>query len=232
MSDFVLVHGAWHGGWCWRFVADLLGARGHRVFTPTLTGLGERAHLLTPQTGLGTHVRDITAVLDAEELKDVVLVAHSYGGLPAVLATAHAAVARLVLVDAVEHVPGRALISGAAPAVVAAVEASLVEGPAMPPMAPAVFNVPDGPLADWLGRRLTPMPWKPMTEPLPPLPDRYAAIPKAYVAAAGNTLDGPIAGLAQARAAGWPVTVIASGHDLMVTAPESLADALEAHARD
>lgn len=232
MTDFVLVHGAWHGGWCWRFVAETLRARGHRAWTPTLTGMGERSHLLTPETGLATHAQDIRGLLDAEELEGVVVAAHSYGALPAVLAADHPAVARLVLVDAVAHAPGRALISGAAPAVIAAVEASLVKGPAMPPMAPGVFNVPDGPLADWLARRLTPMPWKPMIEPLPPLPPRYAALPKAYVAAAGNTLDGPVAGLAQARAAGWPVTVIDSGHDLMVTAPDALADALGAHAHD
>src|SRR3984957_21014206 len=79
---FVLVHGAWHGGWCWRRVADLLEQLGHRVFTPTLTGLGERSHLMSADINLDTHITDVVNVLKWEDLKDVVLVAHSYGGWP------------------------------------------------------------------------------------------------------------------------------------------------------
>src|ERR1700759_2182793 len=81
-KTFVLVHGAWHGGWCWRRVADLLEARGHRVFTPTLTGLGERSHLMSADINLDTHITDVVNVLKWEDLRDVVLVAHSYGGWP------------------------------------------------------------------------------------------------------------------------------------------------------
>jgi len=77
---FVLVHGAWHGGWCWRRVADVLRARGHRVFAPSLTGLGDRAHLFSKDISLQTHVGDILSVVEAEELSDFVLVGHSYGG--------------------------------------------------------------------------------------------------------------------------------------------------------
>src|SRR5215208_2862995 len=80
MATFVLVPGAWLGGWCWRRVTPLLRAAAHDVFTPTLTGLGERAHLATPDVGLGTHVRDIVNVIRFEELTDVVLVGHSYAG--------------------------------------------------------------------------------------------------------------------------------------------------------
>ena len=77
---FVLVHGAWHGGWCWRRVADRLRRDGHAVFTPTLTGLGERSHLLRPGIDLATHVADIVNVMRWERLSDVVLCGHSYGG--------------------------------------------------------------------------------------------------------------------------------------------------------
>ena len=77
---FVLVHGAWHGGWCWRRVADRLRRDGHVVFTPTLTGLGERAHLLAPGIDLATHVADVVNLLKWERLSDVVLCGHSYGG--------------------------------------------------------------------------------------------------------------------------------------------------------
>ncbi|MBV9253581.1 MAG: alpha/beta fold hydrolase, partial [Actinobacteria bacterium] len=81
MATFVLVHGAWHGGWCWRKLTPLLRAAGHEVFTPTLTGLGERSHLGHPDVGLATHVGDVAQVLWYEDLSNVVLVGHSYGGL-------------------------------------------------------------------------------------------------------------------------------------------------------
>lgn len=78
---FVLVHGTWHGGWMWRDVAALLRARGHRVFTPTCTGCGEREHLSTPDVGLETHIQDIQGVIDTEELEDVILIGHSFSGI-------------------------------------------------------------------------------------------------------------------------------------------------------
>src|SRR6201985_2153222 len=78
---FVLVHGAWHGGWCWRRVADKLRAKGHRVSTPTLTGLADRSHLLSEKVNLTTHVTDVVNLLRWEELTDIVLCGHSYGGL-------------------------------------------------------------------------------------------------------------------------------------------------------
>src|SRR6201994_4857642 len=77
---FVLVHGAWHGGWCWRRVADLLEKQGHKVFTPTLTGLGERSHLMRADISLDTHIADVVNVIKWEDLHGICLVAHSYGG--------------------------------------------------------------------------------------------------------------------------------------------------------
>ena len=81
MTTFVLVHGAWHGGWCYKRVARLLRQAGHEVYTPTLTGLGERAHLINRAIDLDTHVQDIVGVICCEELSDVVLCGHSYGGM-------------------------------------------------------------------------------------------------------------------------------------------------------
>lgn len=80
MAVIVLVHGGWHGGWCWHLVSDLLKDRGHTVYAPTLTGLGDRSHLLTPDIGLETHVADITGLIERENLSDLILVGHSYGG--------------------------------------------------------------------------------------------------------------------------------------------------------
>ena len=81
MTDYVLVHGAWHGSWCWKRVRQLLTAKGHQVFTPTLTGLGERVNLLSRDVSLDTHIADVVNLLLWEDLRDIVLVGHSYGGI-------------------------------------------------------------------------------------------------------------------------------------------------------
>src|SRR5438034_10183033 len=80
MTSFVLVHGAWHGSWCWKRVRRLLQAQGHDVFTPTLTGVGERSHLLSRDVNLETQSLDVVNLIRWEELSDIVLCGHSYGG--------------------------------------------------------------------------------------------------------------------------------------------------------
>ena len=81
-ATIVIVHGAWVGGWRWRKVADMLRDRGHRVFTPTLTGLGERVHLTSPQVDVSMHAQDVANVIFYERLQNILLVGHSYGGMP------------------------------------------------------------------------------------------------------------------------------------------------------
>jgi pimeloyl-ACP methyl ester carboxylesterase len=81
MATFVLVHGAWHGGWCWQKVIPFLEAVGHEVYAPTLTGLAERATELSPDVGLETHIQDIVSLLVEKHLQGVILVGHSYGGM-------------------------------------------------------------------------------------------------------------------------------------------------------
>ena len=101
-TTFVLVHGAWHGGWCWRRVVDLLTAKGHRAFAPTLTGLGERSHLMRAGINVGTHATDVVNVIKWERLSDVVLCGHSYGGMvvSAVAEQAADKIASIVFLDA------------------------------------------------------------------------------------------------------------------------------------
>lgn len=232
MTEILLVHGAWHGGWCWRHVADDLRGRGFRVVTPTLTGLGERAHLLSADTGLAQHRTDLVAVIEAEELEDVVVVGHSYGAMPSALVSSHPAVQGFVSLDGVPVVPGRALTHGLKDDAIEAAHATLMHGLGLPAPPPETFDVPaDHPAYGWAARRTTPMPWACLVEPLPKLADRFRALPKIYVAAAGNSLAGPAAGRSQAEAEGWKIEVIASGHDLPLTAPAETAAAIARFAR-
>ncbi len=102
MTTFVLVHGGWHGGWCWRPVVERLGAAGHRVFAPTLTGLADRRHLIDCVSGPDTHVEDVVQLIEWEDLSDIVLVGHSYGGTIVTGAASRLPerIARLVYLDA------------------------------------------------------------------------------------------------------------------------------------
>src|SRR5215469_2989589 len=112
MATYVLVHGGGHGGWCYRRVARLLRAAGHEVYAPSLTGLGERSHLLSPQVDLDTHIRDVTSLLHYEDLTDVILVGHSYGGMVITGIADRAAdrVGRLVYLDAANPKNGQSLV--------------------------------------------------------------------------------------------------------------------------
>jgi pimeloyl-ACP methyl ester carboxylesterase len=112
MSSFLLVHGAWLGGWSWREVARILQRDGHDAFTPTLTGMGERQHLAGPSVDLETHISDILSVIEYERLDDFALVAHSYGGM---VATAVAdripeRIRTLIYVDAALPEDGQAML--------------------------------------------------------------------------------------------------------------------------
>lgn len=232
-GSVVLVHGAWHGGWCWRPVAERLRAAGYRVLTPTLSGLGERHHLSAPEVGLETHKRDLIGVLEAEELTDAVLVAHSYGGYPATLAAAAAPgrIARLFYLDALVPVPGRSMLADAPDEAVARARASLIDGFRLPPFAPEAFGVTDAHPAGraWLSRRLTDMPFACFTEPARLDPAALAGIARRYIACTRPPLlPDARKGRRIAAAAGWPVSELDAAHDAMVTAPARLAGHLTA----
>src|ERR1700726_2852475 len=127
---FVLVHGAWHGGWCWQRVADRLRGGGHMVFTPTLTGLGERSHLLCAGIDLKTHISDIVNVMKWENLSDVVLCGHSYGGLvvPGVAEQMAPAIRSIVFLDAFVPHNGESMEDLTGPAVKDSIIAALQRG--------------------------------------------------------------------------------------------------------
>lgn len=166
---YVLVHGAWHGSWCWGKVAERLRAAGHRVFTPTLTGLGDRAHLIAPNVGLATHVEDVISTLEMEDLSDVVLVGHSFGSavISGVADAQGHRIRRLVFLNSFLVQSGQSPFSHLPPEMVAARKAGAIkmtsvfgETLAMPPPPPSVFGITDASDAAWVASRLKPHPIK------------------------------------------------------------------------
>src|SRR6202167_636804 len=144
MATFVLVHGAWHGAWCWRRVARLLRNGGHEVFTPTLTGLAERSHLLSSAIDVDTHILDVINEMKWQELNGVVLVGHSYGGMviSGVAEKMEKAIASFVMLDAFMPEDGQSVIDVWPAPMREALLATAREGATtVPPRAAALFNV-------------------------------------------------------------------------------------------
>lgn len=229
MSTFVLVHGAWHGGWCWDRVAPLLRDAGHEVHAPTLTGLSERAHLLSPLVGLETHVEDVVRLVDILGLRDVVLVGHSYAGqvVTAVADRRPAAIVRRVYLDAFVGHDGEAARDLLPEAVEQHWASSAAEhgfGWLVPVRKLSVLGVTEQADVEWLSPRLTPHPWKTYTDPLR-LTGAVDGVPAAFVECVGWMRVFRTQG-ERARARGWPVYELNTGHEAMVTAPEALADVL------
>ncbi|HUZ73978.1 MAG TPA: alpha/beta hydrolase [Stellaceae bacterium] len=223
-TDFVLVHGAWHGGWCWRRVADRLTARNHRVFTPTLTGLGERSHLLSADVNLSTHVTDIVNVLRWEELSNVVLCGHSYGGMvvTGVADRAPERIATLVYLDAFVPESGQSM-QDLRPR-------ELPSGIVMPPIKAETFRVNMRDRA-WVDRQCTPHPIACITEKLA-LTGAYRGVQRrVYIRAAEYPSPAFDACYERTKAdPGWSVHTLPCGHDVMVDMPDALAELLEASA--
>lgn len=222
-ATYVLVHGAWHGGWCWRHVAARLREAGHEVHTPTLTGLGERAHLASPEIGLRTHVDDLLGLLKYEDLRDVVLVGHSYAGLVVREAADRAPerVSQLVMVDAWAARDGESLEDLAPPFFLDWMESATVNG-MVPPSPPAAIGVTEPDQVAWLEPLLTAQPRRTFSDPTQ-LSGAVDTIPCRAVLC---TLDGPMPFARLTTEYGWPTTPLPTGHDAMVTAPHPLADIL------
>lgn len=231
MSTFVLLHGAFHGAWCWARVAPLLRAAGHAVHTPTQTGLGDRAHLLSADITLTTFVDDLVAVLETEELTDAVLVGHSFGGA-AISGAAERVperIRQLIYLDSALPQHGRSPLDLAVPEVAAARRRLAREtgGLAIAAPDPSVFGVPEGPDADWLRRRMTPNPFGAMNTALTLHHPLGNGRPCTYIACTDPVYEplGWARNLARLQP-GWTWREIAAGHDCMITAPRQTADLL------
>jgi pimeloyl-ACP methyl ester carboxylesterase len=235
MADFVLVHGAWHGGWCWRDVVRILSAAGHRAHAVTLTGVGERVHLMTPAITLETHISDVVKAIEAEEMRRVVLAVHSYAGMigTAIADRMPQRLGHLVYVDAVVPEPGESWSSTHAPATrearIAAAENSLDYS--FPPPDPAVYGLA-GAQHEWVGRRQVRHPGHTYTAPLQFEPKRVAGVARTFVDCTSPRLATIDAIRKRVRdpgfwngdwAKGGRVVEIETGHDPMVSSPAALA---------
>jgi len=237
MSDFVLVHGAWHGAWCWQRIVTPLWRAGHRAFAVTLTGSGERAHLLTPAITLQTHIADVAGVIEAEELRDATIVGHSYAGLvitgvaDRLAATSPQAIGRLVYLDAVVPRPGEAWSSTHSDETRTQRRQAIAETGTIPAPDPAVFGLA-GADRDWLQRRQTPHPGSVYDEALSFDAGRLAVLPRTFIDCTNPALPTIAESRRRVRAEpGWSVVEIPTGHDAMVSAPQALLDILLSLAR-
>lgn len=243
MTHFTLVHGAWHGAWCWERVAEILRGRGHAVATVVQTGLGERAGELAPDLTLGTFVGDVLAALAAGP-GETVLVGHSFGGNPITGAAADAdardRILGLVYLDAM--IP----MSGTAPArtvpdetwaarKAGAVTVETAAGPVLclPPPTADRLGLFDPDDAAYVEARMTPHPISTYETAIAFDGPPGAGLPCRYI----MVTDPVYAPLADHRtrcasALGWPIAEIAAGHDCMVSAPVALADQLETGASE
>jgi pimeloyl-ACP methyl ester carboxylesterase len=219
---FVLVHGAWHGGWCWRRVRDRLTARGHRVYTPTLTGLADRSHLLSESVNLSTHITDVVNLIRWEELMDVVLCGHSYGGMvvTGVADKMSERLAALVYLDAYVPESGQSM-QDLRPR-------ELPAGLTAPPIKAETFRVNERDRA-WVDRQCTPHPTASMTEKLSLTGAFRGVRRKVYIRAAEYPNPAFDAAYARVKAdPSWVAQEVPCGHDVMIDIPDALAELLEA----
>ncbi len=231
---FVLVHGAWHGGWCWRDVAARLRARGALVHTPTLTGLGAKKHLRAAYQGLQTFIADVAAVIEIEELQDVVLVGHSFGGMviTGVADRMPDRIKRLVYLDAFAPSDGQS-VATCAPGASAeatdrlrrALESQTKDGEwiAPPPAELVGLHLATPELREWDLRNMTEQPLSSFVEPLP-LANGRPQIPSTYIVCDSPPMPGtPFVAHHREVVAGaygpqWTARRIETGHMAMITA--------------
>jgi pimeloyl-ACP methyl ester carboxylesterase len=238
MMTFLLVHGAWHGGWCWKKVEPLLRKTGSKVLTPTLSGLGDRSHLaqqLDPSNiDLDLHIRDIVQVIEYEDLEQVVLVGHAYAGMviTGVAEVCPERLSHLVYLNGVVPANGESMVSQLAAvrgAEFAAWVAGVIERGEKFLPAPTKteirtrWGITDPEDLDWMSSHVTSQPVAAMASPVRISNPEAAAVPRSFVRGAEAGFQ---AVADRVEGAGWAVYHVDSGHDTMVTHPRDLAEIL------
>ncbi|MFH8791115.1 alpha/beta fold hydrolase [Streptomyces sp. NPDC017941] len=237
MPTYLLVHGAWHSGRCWDRVVPLLEAAGHRVLAPSLTGYGDKAHLLGPEVGLDTHIADVVGLIIEQDLTDVVLVGHSYAGL-VVSSVAHRVpdrIAHLVHLDAMVPEDGESAVD-VLPATRALVDLARrsesgwrVPPPAELPPPAGLFGVTDPADVAWLRSLLSDQPVRCLEEPVRLDNPAARAVPRAHIHCVVGVPEGitrrPVPAV-QPNGSPSRVWELPTGHDCMITMPAELSGLL------
>jgi pimeloyl-ACP methyl ester carboxylesterase len=230
MPIFVLVHGAWHGSWCWKRVRQALQVRGHQVFTPTLTGVADRSHLLSPGVNLDTHINDVANLIRWEELSDVVLCGHSYGGcvVRGVADRIPDKIDALVYLDAFVLEDGESLYDTLPPAVRNAHLESASrdgEGWKVTPIPAKEFQV-NASDADWVDRQCTAQSIATFQQPLKLTGGIEKIKNVTFILATGYVATPFPKFYERAKAKGWKTLEMNCGHDVMLDMPVELTEAL------
>jgi pimeloyl-ACP methyl ester carboxylesterase len=227
MAIFLVAHGAWGGGWTWKKMRPLMAAHGHEFYTPTLTGLGDRVHLAHRGINLETHIADLLAVLQFENLHDVILVGHSYGGMVAtgVADRAPERIKHLVYLDAFVPESGKAANDYDTAIRIDLMKKRAADG----------WKVPSNPIPPdtspedtvWLVARRVPQPLDCFDQKLV-LKNGPLTLPRSYIYAQRHNPGDPFRQfMERARREGWPVYEIDASHSPHVTAPEALMEILQ-----
>lgn len=227
MTDVVLVHGAWHGGWCWARLRPILEAAGNRVWTPTLTGLGELADLASPDVGLATHVADLVRLLAENDLRDAVVVAHSYAGIPVTVLADRCAerLAAVIYLDSGMPQDGQNandVFPGGDDLHRASADRD-GDGWLIPVPFDETFGITSPADLVWVRANLTPHPLKTFEDPVRL---RFHA-PHVRSGAIICMLDGTADSAAAWSVRDVPTVRIDAGHDVMITDPELAARAID-----
>ena len=228
MATFILVHGAYHGGWCWRDVVPVLRSQGHQVFHPSLTGMGDRSHLSNPETSLDTHIDDIGNLILFEDLQDVILVGHSYAGV-VIGGVADRLPERsrgLAFVDALIPRDGFSVLDFQTPERADYLRARAAEndGWRLPPISAEFYGVEDSADAAWVNDKCVGQPLATFTQVQNVTGDWEKVLNKIYIRCTQSGLDYMDQFSEQALAdENWTVHYLPTGHDCMVTAPHQLA---------
>jgi pimeloyl-ACP methyl ester carboxylesterase len=228
--NYLLLHGAWHGGWCWKHVAKALRLQGHDVYTPTFTGCGERAHLLNKEVGLTTFIEDVLAVIENEELNEINLVGHSFAG-PVISAVADRIpekIRHLLFLDALIVTSGESAMS-ILPTEVQRERSRTVDKEGLRMAIPSAekMGVFENNQVDWLSRRLTPHPLNAYKERLNLQHPIGNGIRKTYIAVT-NPWYAPLEKTRKwvREQKDWEFEELAAGHDAMITSPKELTTLL------